>query len=216
MPKIRAILFDLDGTIRDSAGAILPAIDHAFKANNIAPPGPDQLRPHAHSIRSVHAHLAAEVAFEDFITAYDGKLQELYGAIVLYEGAADLLKSLKDQGYRLAIVSSDRRAQAFLDMSGVISTYFEVVVGGNDTKEHKPSPEPVLLALEKLKLPADQAIMFGDLAADILAGKAAGVLATIGITHGFGGREMLEEAKTDYIIDSLNELPAVIKKIEQT
>lgn len=213
--SVRAILFDLDGTLRNSAHAIMPSVEYAFQAHGLPVPDVADMRKHAHSIRSVHKAFATEIAFEEFLAAYDMKLQEVYSQIVLYEGTEALLNTLREQGYRLAIVSSARRAQTFLDNSGVVGTYFEVVVGGNDTTEHKPSPEPVELALKKLQLQPEQVIMVGDLAADIMSGQAAGVRATVGITHGFGDRQMLEEAKADYIIDSLEDFPPLLSKIEQ-
>jgi HAD superfamily hydrolase (TIGR01549 family) len=213
MPKLEAVLFDLDGTLRDSMQAILPAIEYALKTHGIEDVDQIELNKHTHSIRSVHQHLASSVSYDYFLAAYDKKLIELWGKMGLYEHVDAVLRVLQTKGYKMAIVSSARRAQGALDEFD-IAQYFDAVVGGYDTKEHKPSPEPVLLALDKLQISPNKAVMIGDLAADIIAAKEAKVLA-VGITHGFGSRLVLEEAGADYIIDSLMALPEVLDTIEQ-
>jgi pyrophosphatase PpaX len=96
-----------------------------------------------------------------------------------------------------------------------LERYFDAVIGGLDVENHKPKPDPVLLALEKIDVIPDQALMVGDLAVDILSGKAAGVRATVGLTYGFGSRKMLKEAGADYLLDSLEALPEIIQTIMQ-
>ncbi len=71
---------------------------------------------------------------------------------------------------------------------------------------HKPHPEGLFKALAGLEVELERAAMIGDAGVDILAGKAAGVSLTIGITHGFGTQQELEAAKPDHIAHSIPEI----------
>jgi phosphoglycolate phosphatase-like HAD superfamily hydrolase len=80
-------------------------------------------------------------------------------------------------------------------------------------KRGKPHPEGLDRLLERLSVKPDQTIMVGDAAPDIQAGRAAGVAATIGVTHGFGTHEELQAAGADYLIDSLTALSEIVAAI---
>ncbi|HEX7368494.1 MAG TPA: HAD-IA family hydrolase [Candidatus Saccharimonadales bacterium] len=212
MAKISAVLFDMDGTLRDSRPAILPAVQHAFAANELTVPELEAIIPYVHSLHAVHETLAPQVPYEAFRQSYGEKLQSLMNLVVVYEGVADDLRGLQEH-YRLGVVSSGRYAREELTADG-LDTFFDVIVGGTDVTELKPDPEPVLLALEQLAVEPGKAVMVGDLSADIVAAKAAHLAASVGITHGFSTREQLEQAGADYVIDALGELPAVLEKLD--
>lgn len=88
---------------------------------------------------------------------------------------------------------------------------FEVVTS-DDVKATKPHPEGIEKVLKKLGVKPDEAVMVGDLPADVIAGKKAGVL-TIGISHGFGTQKELEAAGADKVVGSLAELKAYIENL---
>lgn len=210
MPKLRAVLLDLDGTLRDSREAINPAIEYALRVHGISAE-PTEIASHVHSLAAVHQAFAMDVvSYDGLEQAYDEKLKERLEHIKLYEHVPEVLGVLRERGLLLALVSSARRARDTLVKDNLID-YFDAVVGGYDTIKLKPHPEPVEFALGQLACRPEHAVMIGDLAADIAAGRAASVAATVGVTHGFGTRDMLMAAKADYIIDSLSELPDVLE-----
>jgi phosphoglycolate phosphatase-like HAD superfamily hydrolase len=86
------------------------------------------------------------------------------------------------------------------------------VVTSDDVKVTKPDPEGVEKVLKNLGIKSEEAVMVGDLPADIIAGKKAGVL-TVGISHGFGKQEELEAAGADKVVGSLAELKAFIETL---
>lgn len=86
------------------------------------------------------------------------------------------------------------------------------VVTSDDVKATKPDPEGVEKTLKILDVKPQEAVMIGDLPADIAAGKKASVL-TIGISHGFGTQEELEAAGADKVVGSLAELKAFIENL---
>jgi phosphoglycolate phosphatase-like HAD superfamily hydrolase len=86
--------------------------------------------------------------------------------------------------------------------------HFEVVVTASDTTEHKPSPAPLLLCLERFGAPAEGSLYVGDSPFDIEAGRAAG-MATAAVAWGVFGREALLAARPDHWLDRPAELLAL-------
>ena len=93
-----------------------------------------------------------------------------------------------------------------------IADYISYLIGADDVKEAKPKPEPVLKTLADLHFDTIEAIVVGDMAVDILMGANAGTK-TCGVTWGNGSRKELQEARADYIIDSIEELNQVIDNV---
>lgn len=213
MNKIKAILFDLDGTLRDSREVIYSSIEHTLVTHTESTPTRQELLPHIHYHLEVHKKFAPHIAEEEFLKTYMDKIDELRATMQPYAGAHDLITRLKQQGYRLAIVTSAGTAADYLANHGV-ADLFDAIVGGNDVAEHKPSPIPVLRALEIMNVKPEHAVMVGDLGVDIEAAKAAGLAGAIGILHGFGTTKMLEDAGADAIITNYNELEKTIGKLD--
>lgn len=93
-----------------------------------------------------------------------------------YAGIIALLQELKDRGIGTAIVTSSPRPYC----EKVISHWkipIDITICYHDTKLHKPNPEPIIKAIEHLNVSSSQAVSIGDTNSDILAAKAAGVLA---------------------------------------
>lgn len=214
MPKIKAVLLDLDGTLRDTQEIIYSSIEHALKVQTGKKFSRKSMEPYIHHHREVYRGLVGEEGLDKFDEIYTAKIREQILGAKLFEGVNEVIKQLRADGYRLALVSSARQGMAYLRHHG-LHEHFEVSVGAQDVTRLKPDPEPVITALQKLKISADEAVMVGDMTADVLSAKGAGVKHVIGITHGFGTREELEAAGVDYSIDSLAELPTIIKAIER-
>jgi len=120
--------------------------------------------------------------------------------IARYDGIEAALSRLKAAQRRLAIVTSksaDTTAMAFRAVK--LRDYFDVVVTASDTAAHKPSPEPVLLALELLGARPERAVYVGDAPVDVAAGKAAGV-ATVAVLWGAFSPAALAAASPDFTV----------------
>ena len=121
-----------------------------------------------------------------------------------------MLQQLADAGLKLAVFSSRKLTLvSSLQLAG-IADFFEVIVQGDEVSKHKPHPEGLFKALAGLDVEPQYAAMLGDAAVDILAGKAAGVAMTIGITHGFGTPSELKATKPDFIVSSPGAIPALL------
>jgi pyrophosphatase PpaX len=211
--KIKAILFDLDGTLRDTREAIYYSLEHALSVHGSRIPTREEMASVIHHHTEVHHQFAPHIDIHEFESTYREKVDGLVTESVLYVGAKELIETLHNEGYKLAVVSSAIRVEQYLQKTK-LHNYFDVFVNGSDTAEHKPHPAPVVLALERLGVQPNEAVMVGDLSADIKAARQAGVATLIGITHGFGNRDSLEDAGANYVVDSLEELSAVLKQVD--
>ena len=123
-----------------------------------------------------------------------------------YEGVAEVLDGLRAAGKRLGIVTSksaDTTQMAFRAVG--LREHFEVVVTASDTAEHKPSPVPLRLCLERFGAPPEGALYVGDSPVDIEAGRAAG-MATAAVAWGVFGPEALLAARPDFWLEEPAEL----------
>lgn len=105
--------------------------------------------------------------------------------ITVYPGITEMLNSLQHSGHRIAVVTSSPRLycdRLLYHLS--LATYIEATVCYHDTRNHKPHPEPVLFAMERLGADPAQSVMIGDEDRDISAGRAAG---TITVLASWGG-----------------------------
>ncbi|HJP96473.1 MAG TPA: HAD-IA family hydrolase [Candidatus Saccharimonadales bacterium] len=209
---IKAILFDLDGTIHDSRDVVFFCMDKTFQQFGLPTPSREAVisEVHAGSAR-LFAQLAPENKRQEMLDYFREIYKTECNKIEPYENAQTILKQLHEQGYRLGIVSSARAAEDFVKSYG-LGDLFDVIVGGNTTAKHKPDPEPVLFALHSLGVSPKEAIIVGDLPADIEAGRAAGLKALVAITHGFGSRQLLAESTPDYLVDSFADLHQLVVK----
>lgn len=209
--KIKAVLFDLDGTLRDTRQLIYDSVKHAVGESGGPDLGDTDLQEHIEHHTKVHQQFAPHVSVDDFEQIYFATLFKGLPDVDLYEKAAELLQELHSQGIKIAIVSSAGPDEivAFLKRAG-IRAHVDAIVGDNGVLARKPAPEPVLAAMRQIDVSAQDCAMVGDMRVDMLAAAAAHVPVRIGITHGFEDKKTLRAAGATHIVDSLAELPAVL------
>ena len=172
----RAVLFDLDQTLLDSADLIVTAfMDTCRTLLRRTLDREETLRTWAWPVRARFHELAPDRADEltqEYLRRY---LAEHDRRARLFPGVPDVLDTLCARGYRLGIVTSKRRAttEAAVRAFG-LDRWCGVMVVDEDVRRHKPDPEPVLLAVNRLRVAADETLMVGDSAEDISAGRGAG------------------------------------------
>ena len=124
----------------------------------------------------------------------------------LFPAVADTLGALHAKGLPLALVTNKPTPFVAPILASLdIAKYFTVVIGGDDVKNKKPHPEPLLLVAEKLGLASAELLFVGDSRNDIQAAKAAGC-SSIGLTYGYNYGEPISQSEPDYIFDQFNEL----------
>ena len=149
---------------------------------------------------------------DELVEVYKEHNDPLHDTLETFDGFLDALPRLRAEGRRLGIVTAKRHrtVQLALDRFPELAEQFEVVVGYEDTERHKPAPEPVLFALERLAATPAEAAYVGDSPFDIEAAKAAGVFA---VAVGWGGihaDERLLEEKPDAFVREPSELLDVL------
>jgi pyrophosphatase PpaX len=201
------VLFDLDGTLVDSAAVILGSFHHATETV-LRRRFPDE----EILARVGGTNLAHQMALldpdhvDELVEVYREHNDPQYSELACFDGVIDVLAGLKSEGRRLGIVSAKRRPtiERVLLNAGM-GEYFDAVVGSDDTERHKPEPEPILKALELLEaVPADAAYV-GDSPFDVAAARAAGVYA---VAVGWGGIHRVEDA--DAFVETPEDLVGVL------
>ena len=190
MARVQAMIFDFDETLADTlperVGTIRAAVQQVL-SRDLTPQQALEV------IRS-GSNLESQMALlSDGNEAIAGQLVEVYrqqyfhtgrAPLLLFPGMAKALEYLQGSGVRLALVTSRHRTGANGEPArGVLwelqrmglSSLFEVVVGYEDTAEHKPAPDPFLDCLQQLSLAGSDAIAIGDAPFDILGARAAGM-----------------------------------------
>jgi pyrophosphatase PpaX len=156
-------------------------------------------------------HALAPDRVDELVTVYRAHNEPLHEELACCAGLDRLLVRLKDEGRRLGIVTAKRRATVELAFRVLpIEHLFETVVGGDETKAHKPDPEPLLLAAERLNVDPKDCAYVGDSPFDIRAAKAAGMFAVAVTWGGIHDREKLEAEQPDAIVDTAEDLYGVL------
>ncbi len=205
-------IFDFDGTLMDTSGVILSTIKATIKEMQL----PDKTEEECRSIIGIRTDEAGRYLYPDldisnaefakvFRANYD-RLQK-NAKEKPFPGVIETLKTLKDDGHRLAVASSRRLASLtdYLDRLG-IKDWFDLIVGADSVTKGKPDPEPVLTILNALNWNSDDTLVVGDADVDIMMGNAAGCK-TCAVTYGNGSIASLKAANPNYMIDDFKELP---------
>ena len=212
-----AVLFDLDGTLIDSIELILNSARYAFRDRPGRVPDDAEWRgligmPLDASFRryvSNDADVAALLAkYREYQMANHDKLVKCYDEVV------ETVDFIRAAGHPVAIVTSKTTTMTRrgLDVSG-LSPHFDTIIGCDVCERHKPDPQPVQIALERLGYPPDQAVFVGDSVYDMMAGNAAGVT-TIAALWGPFTRDDLIASAPAYFLDRIRDLPKLLSDIQ--
>lgn len=192
-PGVQAVLFDLDGTLIDSASDLGAAAD-GMRVNRGMDSLPlDVYRPHAGSGARGMLRVAFDISPEH--ADYPALKEEFFCAYELcmrqrtqpFDGVTDLLARLVAAGLPWGVVTNkSQRFTVPLTRSMPLFDTASVVISGDTTPHSKPHPEPLFEAARRLGLPAARCIYVGDDERDILAGRAAG-MPTVAARYGYLG-----------------------------
>ncbi|MEG6616534.1 HAD hydrolase-like protein [Peptococcaceae bacterium 1198_IL3148] len=205
--KIDTVLFDLDGTLVDSLPLIKRTYQRVFQEMNIPWENDEVMTWVGRSLKDIGNYFAGEERGQEFFKVY-----QHYYAIdhdeytKAYAGTLEMLEKLHNKGYTLGVVTSKSGAVAkrSIDFLGM-AKYMQILIGAQDVDKHKPLPDPLLVALERLNRQPAQAAYVGDSPFDVLSAKAAKVKA-IAVTWGMATKDIMENHQPDHIIDRWDEL----------
>jgi pyrophosphatase PpaX len=219
MSRTPVVLFDLDGTLVDSIELIVAAAMNAFASR----PGP---APSEAEIRNTIGRplpttfgpwLVDDDDLPFLIAKYREYQLEHHDRLTnAYEGIIDAVSGLDAVGCQMGIVTSKVgfMAERALEHVG-LARYMRCVIASDSTTKHKPDPEPVLMALERLGCAPSDALFVGDSPYDMQAARAAGVHA-LGVAWGAFSEHTLLRAGAESILQRPVELLPYIKRFEST
>lgn len=204
------LLFDLDGTLTESGPGIINAARFALDHYGIDGGSNDDL-----------SKFIGPPLKDSFMRFYGFDEEKAIEAIVWfrkyyntqgwcenspYPGVPEMLKELKDCGYRLIVATSKIETQALRICSHFsIDCFLDDIVGSDDGSRSKKD-DVIRYVLEKNKVSdLSQAIMIGDREHDIFGAKAVG-LKSMGVLYGYGNREELEAAGADIIVERVGDI----------
>ncbi|WP_456368925.1 HAD family hydrolase [Geoglobus sp.] len=213
--RIRAVIFDLDNTLLDFVEAKLKACKAVIRHLGL---NEDEHELLGYFLRGVHG-------FEDVRSIADymrdrgvyceekfRECCEIYERVKLenvepYPGVRETLERLRKLGLKLAVVTDAVNGHAIgrLKKAGILH-YFDAVISSDMTGKRKPEPDSIILALNKLGVGAEEAIIVGDsLRRDIEAGKRLGMMT---VYASYGDRNFFEERSggADFVIEDIGEL----------
>jgi pyrophosphatase PpaX len=189
-PTIRAVLFDLDGTLIDSIPLILDSFVHTYRQHGIPVPDPDALmRELGIPLRQVFQRLTDD---PDRIAAMIDTYREYNLAthddrIVVFDGVAEMVEGVRERGLQVGVVTSKNRDGAWRGLRLVgLAGHVDALVSCDDVVRPKPDREPVDRALERLGAAPGTAVFVGDAVPDIESGRAAGVVTAAALWGPFG------------------------------
>lgn len=217
------VVFDLDGTLVDSAPDLAEALNQFFVRRKLGP----------FDLASVRAMVGGGVQklLERSWTAL-GKAQprdmraQVYEFIAIYgarptklskpfSGAHDAIVSLRNEGFAIGLCTNKPEAIARRMLADFGWTpLFDAVIGGDTTQFKKPHPAPLALALARMGVFARKAVMVGDSGADVGAAASLGLRSVL-VSYGYS-RIPVGELGADALIDDLRALPAVIEGFGMT
>lgn len=210
------LLLDVDGTLFDSFGAILEAMNEGLADLGEPPLEDRELRPLiGMPVRRQMALLrgtgdaAAERLGARYYAHFDRKVE---AGIPLYPGVRETLRTLG--GHSIGTITTRRTGVARRMLRGAeLEGFFEAIVGGDAVARPKPQPDLVLHAAKAIMTPAARCIVVGDAPVDVLAGRAAGAW-TVAATYGYGGVEALRKAEPHREIAAFPDVLEVIAEWE--
>lgn len=223
----KAILFDLDGTLIDSAPDLALAINHMLTRIGRDEIAADIIRSWVGNGASILVQrglsgqseidadldpVLLEKSLAIFLEFY---AKNLCIDTVTYPHVRSTLKILKAKGYQLAIVTNKpfdfiQPILDGLDLNGL----FELLVGGDSLDKRKPDPLPLHYSCEKLGVTVEQCVMVGDSKNDVLAANAAN-MQSIGLSYGYNYGEDINEHNPDISFDDFADIIATFSNANE-
>lgn len=213
--KFSYLIFDFDGTLANTTGAIIHAYRTTYAAMGLPIPTDEQIRSYIGLVmKEVFLRTVKGATLEDAekaVAIYRAEFARMTPVLTTtFPGVIPALTILQNMGYRMSIATS-RSHTTLEDMVRDLGLeqFFELTIGSEDVVNHKPAPDTVNLILDKLSLNPSEVLVIGDASYDIQMAHSAGCKAC-GITWGNQSREQLLATSPEYLIDNLSQLIAIL------
>ena len=218
MNRIKAVLFDMDGTITNTLDDLADATNYALSAlvpattiyyeDDFVGDGIPKL---------IERALPEEKRDAETISVVKDKFFEYYNVhsmdkTAAYPGVPAVVKEVMSLGYKTAVVTNKDEPAAKEILAKLYPDCFDYIFGASDDIPKKPDPTLAHIAMKKLGVTPDDCVFVGDSCVDIQTAKNSGAY-DVGVSWGFRPRTELEEYGATAIIDEPNELIELLKKL---
>lgn len=210
--SIRAVIFDVDGVLVNSMERNHEAYQKVFRSLGIRIPKREVFANEGRRSRELIAFLAQKRGLSlsgpqlEAMTREHRDTFASFGPMPLYPGVVGLVRTLRRRGLQLAMVTSNWRSAVEQHFT-TLTNLFDVVVTAEDVTRTKPDPEPYLLALDRLHLSGDQAVVVENAPLGIQSARAAG-LRVIAVTSTNPKRQL---AGADIIVTRVAEVARTLQ-----
>lgn len=211
---MKACIFDLDGTLTDTLESLTHSVQLTLKEMKLPQITTEQCRCFVGNGAKVLMEKSLKAAGDEEASRF-AEGMEVYGRIfdanctyhvTPYEGVIPILKKLKEQGVRLAVLSNKPHRQTVKVVREIFGgDLFDYVAGQQDVVPRKPDPAGVEHILDVLDVKREECLYVGDSEVDVLTGKNARVK-TVSVLWGFRTERELMEAGAETLIESPEEL----------
>jgi phosphoglycolate phosphatase len=220
--ELGAVLFDLDGTLIDTADDITVILNRALAEQHLGSLPPNQVREligrgiptliarAVERLGRVTDAASQALLLERFYFHHDRLYRLDERRASLYPDVAEVLDRLHGLGLKLAVVTNKKRdfAVDLLARSG-LSAWIHVVLGGDSCARGKPDPQPLHFACAAVHVDPSRALMVGDSLTDVLAARAAG-MPVVCVPYGYNEGRDPHTLPCDAFIDTLADLPGLL------
>ena len=215
--NIRLIIFDFDGTLGDTRRNIVTTMLMTIEELHLPNRSEEECAatiglPLAGCFRTLFPDIEEEFisrCAETYRRLFNENLKTIHPEA--FPGVVETLAILHQKGFTLTIASSrSRNSLTELTRKMGIANYISYILGADDVKEAKPKPEPVLKTLADMHFDADETLVVGDMAVDIMMGANAGAR-TCAVTWGNGTKDELGKAGANFIIDKMEDILTIVE-----
>lgn len=218
MPAPRAILFDLDGTLADTAPDLAAAVNWLRTERGLDPTPYEILRPTASAgargmIGAAFGLAPGDEGYEELRLAWFDRYQSAMSTYTtLFDGIPELLAGISDAGMRWGIVTN--KPARFTDplVPQIALAHAGCIISGDTTGHAKPHPAPLLEGARRLDLAPEQCWYVGDDLRDIEAGREAGMV-TVACTWGYCGAVEPSTWGADYLLETPAQLLSLLGEV---
>ncbi|HPD47928.1 MAG TPA: HAD family hydrolase [Anaerohalosphaeraceae bacterium] len=211
---IKAMIFDLDGTLLDTLADLTRSMNVALTSVGLPPRTAEECRLMIGNALPAFSRRAVGPDNQHLAQAVAARMRDEYRAnctneTAIYEGLAPALDELKKRGIRLAVLTNKDQDVARQIVEHYFGTdTFDPIAGTKPDTPIKPDPTSTLAILKQWNLPPAEVLFVGDSDTDVQTAHNANLRA-VGVSWGFRGRQHLEAANADTVIDHPQELLAL-------
>ncbi len=216
----RAVIFDLDGTLVDTAPDLMASTNHVLSLLDRRPITMEEVRAFVgHGAKTLIARGAAATgdaldektlshSHAEFLRYYE---KNIAVDSTIFPGVTQLLKTCEASGLKMGVCTNkvEGLSVRLLDALG-LSRYFGAIIGPDTINIAKPDPAPYLETLKRLGVAAPDSIMVGDSETDILTARAAKV-PVIAVTFGYTAKPVVHY-KPDYLVSHFDEIWDILQQ----